>query len=234
MSSASESKGTRGIVEMRLVGATDWKALDENSARLCRPEWSARLSSGTLIRTLRYTSTASARSTQSTTGFPSSDSKHHHAQARRNRGFDANHLPVLYDQANYKPPALVRGAGRASSPPSQSHDLHYQAAVYNRVNGDTQLGHHRAGWPLQPPAPATQQDHAATLATSAAATIRQQSSDCRAFGRSRSIGFQPRESTIWRGRRTTGHWQSIYRLSSSGLGKSRNLPMIDFRIRWIW
>ncbi len=231
-------KGTRGVVEMRPVGETDWKVLNQG-------ELSSPLQAG-MVRNIEFWHVDQSlalyidgkrevyaeynwlpieRLANATTLKPAEVA-----------GFDANHLPVLYDQANYKRPQArfeFSGSTCTLHHVSMSRDLHYQAAVYNRVNGDTQLGHSRAGM--------------AAAATSPLSTITlnsheyfccgdnsPQSSDCRLWDVPDpwvANRVNPQFGVVDE-RLVIGKAFIVY---LPGLGRSRNLPMIDFgRIRWIW
>ncbi len=151
-------------------------------------------------------------------------------------GFDVNHYPVLFDQANYKrAQARFEFAGSACTlyRVTMSRDLHYQAAVYNQTNGDTRLEHSRAGM--------------AAAATSPLSTVTlnsheyfccgdnsPQSSDCRLWDVPDpwvANRINPQFGVVDE-RLVIGKAFIVY---LPGLGNSRKLPMIDFgRIRWIW
>ena len=151
-------------------------------------------------------------------------------------GFNERNQPLLLDQANYvRPGARFEFAG---SPCKLYHvaisrDLHYQAAVYNNRNGDTGLGHSRAGMA----AAATNPLSTVTLNSHeyfCCGDNSPQSSDCRLWDvpdKWVAERVNPQFGVVDE-RLVIGKAFIVY---LPGLGKSKGMPMIDFgRMRWIW
>lgn len=232
-------KGTRGVLEMRPGTTGPWKVLAEGNlstpiqAGVARDVefWHVDQSLAMYIDGKRelyaeYDWLPIERLANATTLKPTDIA-----------GFDSsNHLPLLFDQIYYK-----RAQARfefAGSPCTLYHvtlsrDLHYQAAVYNSRNGDTGLGHSRAGM--------------AAAATTPLSTVTlnsheyfccgdnsPQSSDCRLWDVPDpwvANRVNPQFGVVDE-RLVIGKAFIVY---LPGLGNSRKLPMIDFgRMRWIW